>query len=567
MQQNDSRAVRPRTGDKPSSAGEAGKRTSPADDRQRRGGPLSRTKAGGLGQQRFRIQAAILAGTSVLGGAILANGCSAEAEDNCFGCTGPGPSSSANAGGGGGGGGSSTSSGEGGILVLTDGGSDAAPDVFVNPCGTGCGPTELCDPAHVGLDDDCDGQVDETCDCQSGQAHKCFKGDPSYHGTEGCFDGTEKCTENGSWGPCIGGFHATSEDSCFLNNEICRPIQAVPFQNVNLKDGTGLFSGNALTESWTVACPPGVDPCPAVDGMNPADDYKPLQSGEYTVTYTKTVQGGEPEQCTYPLFVGARGLRVELQWEWPSTNTNFSTGDVDLHLHRPNNTQPWDIGGSANDCGYANCKVGSFSGGFGVDWFSGVAPPDPVNWYLDPDVNQNTCYFAPRGAGSDWQNLGLGCHNPRLDIDNTSCDTSSTDPDDTSFCAPENINVDFPPKNQWFRVGVHYYSGYSVAYDLHPTVNIYCEGALAAQLGPAGTFYAPPAPPTAVTFAPSDGQGGVSGNRFWMVADVVFSPEEGCSPASCIVQPLYADEVAKTPLLTSSTVAETTFGPDYPPLP
>src|SRR6185369_13881753 len=95
----------------------------------------------------------------------------------------------------------------GGGIIFPDGGKDAPDDVMVNPCGTQCGPTELCDDAHLGLDDNCDGQADEGCSCMPGQAHFCFKGDPSYRGTPGCFDGVEKCTESGSWGPCVGGKH------------------------------------------------------------------------------------------------------------------------------------------------------------------------------------------------------------------------------------------------------------------------------------------------------------------------------------------------------------------------
>lgn len=508
-------------------------------------------------QRRFHVQAILLAGTSIAVTAAVANGCSAEPEENCFGCAGgsTGTMTTAGTNVGGAGGATSSSSGDGGFNPLPDGGPDAPPDVQVNPCGTECGPTELCDPAHVGLDDDCDGLVDEICNCQAGQAHACFKGDPSYHGTAGCFDGTEKCTENGTWGPCIGGVHATPEEQCFLNNEVlCHPIQAVPFQDVNLKSGTGSFSANAVTETWEVACPAGVNPCPAVGGANPTDDFKPLQSGEYSVTYTKTVAGGPDESCTYPLFVGARGLRVELQWEWEEL-----TADVDLHLHQPNDTTPWAIGGSNADCGFANCKASGFNPPM---WFNGVAPPDPVNWYLDPVFDQNTCYFAPRGVGQEWQNIGMGCRNPRLDLDNIDCSIGSTNPDDFDFCAPENINVDYPPTDQWFRIGVHYYSSHGISYDLHPQVKIYCDGALAADLGSQG-YYDPESP---VTFAPVDGES-FGTNRFWMVADVRFKPADECSPASCTVQPLHSDPVLKTPLLATQAQAEANFGPDYPIIP
>ena len=155
-----------------------------------------------------------------------------------------------------------------------------------------------------------------------------------------------------------------------------------------------------------------------------------------------------------------------------------------------------------------------------------------------------------------WEMLGKGCHNPRLDLDNVYCDHTVTDPNEGSFCAPENANIDFPPLGVWTRIGVHYYSNHGLSYDVHPTVKVFCDGALSAELGPIG-FYDPETP---VTFAAADG-----GLRFWLVADVIFLKDE-CFKG-CIVQPLYSDKATKTPFLTISDVAESTFGPPYPPVP
>ena len=503
-----------------------------------------------------RIALLCLAATiAFAGGLAVPAGCSAS----------PGPPSNAGGSGGSGGSGAATtaptggSGGVGGIFDV-DGGPDAGPDATMNPCGTKCGDFELCDPEHVGLDDDCDGQVDETCDCGAGEAHSCFEGDPSYIGSPGCFPGSMKCSENGTWGPCIGGVHATDAEKCFVNDQsTCHPIQAVPFQDVNLKDGTGSFGVGAVpgTEVWTVTCPPGVSPCPGVFGMGPADDFKPLQSGEYSVTYTKGVEGGGAASCTYPLFVGAPGLRVELEWEHDLGGKGV---DLDLHVHKPGDTTPWSFDGQPQNCAWTNCTIEQFAVGFGPDWFDGLAPPAPVDWYVDPVFERNTCYFAPRGKGLEWQALGKGCHNPRLDLDNLGCDPLVLDVDDADFCAPENVNVDFPPTKEWFRIGVHYFSNNGLGYEVHPRVKVFCEGALAAELGPAG-YHVPEAP---ITFAPSDGAG--SGHLFWLAADVVFK-EGTCGTKSCVVQPLYVDPAAKTPLFTVDFAAEVGFGPPFPPVP
>src|SRR5262249_25583335 len=150
-----------------------------------------------------------------------------------------------------------------------------------------CGPMELCDTAHLGYDDNCNGEADEGCPCQPGQVHWCFKGDPSYRNAAGCFDGTETCSELGQWEPCVGVVHAVPWANCFVKNTMSCPLcTAVPGKVVDLKTGTGQFSLNALpgSEKYAVQCPMGVSQCPAV---MPPQNFSEIQSGEYTVTYSK----------------------------------------------------------------------------------------------------------------------------------------------------------------------------------------------------------------------------------------------------------------------------------------
>ena len=129
------------------------------------------------------------------------------------------------------------------------------------------------------------------------------------------------------------------------------------------------------------------------------------------------------------------------------------------------------------------------------------------------------------------------------------------------FCTPENINVDYTPTDQWFRIAVHYYWNHSQTYDVHPEVKVFYDGGQFADLGPQG-YYVPAAP---VTFPAAQGtdMGGV-GNLFWLVADVALV-EDGCGNVTALVQPLYADPTNLTPFFTDEVTA-TTQG-FYPPLP
>ena len=110
-----------------------------------------------MGRLRFSASLLIFAGAAVSGAGVAAS-CSAEGT----------PIAPSGGGGGGGGGGGEPGAGEGGDggqgtggLLNVDGGLDPADDVTVNPCGTACGPKELCTATHLGLDDDCDGEIDE----------------------------------------------------------------------------------------------------------------------------------------------------------------------------------------------------------------------------------------------------------------------------------------------------------------------------------------------------------------------------------------------------------------------
>jgi hypothetical protein len=73
------------------------------------------------------------------------------------------------------------------------------------PCTGVVGPTaEIC---NDGKDNNCDGQVDEGCECSPGQTQSC--GGTSTVGA--CHPGTQACDSTGHWGPCQGAQGPTKE--------------------------------------------------------------------------------------------------------------------------------------------------------------------------------------------------------------------------------------------------------------------------------------------------------------------------------------------------------------------
>ena len=63
------------------------------------------------------------------------------------------------------------------------------------------------------LDNDCDGQTDEGCNCQPGQERAC--------GTDegDCSAGNQTCAANGNWGPCVGEVRAVEEQCDGRDND------------------------------------------------------------------------------------------------------------------------------------------------------------------------------------------------------------------------------------------------------------------------------------------------------------------------------------------------------------
>ncbi|MBK6514124.1 MAG: hypothetical protein IPG04_08385 [Polyangiaceae bacterium] len=63
--------------------------------------------------------------------------------------------------------------------------------------GGGCNQAEVCN----GADDDCDGDVDEGCDCDDGETQACYSGPAGTEGVGECAPGTQTCA-GGAWGDC-----------------------------------------------------------------------------------------------------------------------------------------------------------------------------------------------------------------------------------------------------------------------------------------------------------------------------------------------------------------------------
>lgn len=430
----------------------------------------------------------------------------------------------------------------GGMPVETDGGTRPVRDAGEgNACMPGCGPTESCGSGEGnGLDDNCNGEVDEGCMCTAGTRRECFAGYPYERNVGQCTDGSMLCQEFGTWGPCVGGVTPSDEVCDGVDNNCsgatdeelagCTPpIQCPGFEqasplSTHMLDGSRVYSGTDATAwAWSIECPSSVpaELCPTISNANSRDaSVYVTSSGAYRVNVAVTLGDGSVQRCGWALYVrgGEGSLRVELNWD---TMTTPPGTDLDLHLHRwTANTGESQWFGD-DDCYFANCTPDAYTDPFGFGSFG-------TDWGL-PNSALTNCQNAPHGGGNTWTEIG-GCHNPRLDIDTNggaSCDASDTDADSSSFCAPENINIDNPQTGRPYRIAVNYYSNHDESGPTNAWVNIYCGGGLRASFGRDNPIY---------SFESAQGNGSGQGNASWIVADVVFFP--GPCGLECRVFPI-----------------------------
>jgi hypothetical protein len=186
---------------------------------------------------------------------------------------------------------------------------DGACQVTVDVCQNGqlvvCtpnppAPVEACD----GTDDDCDGTIDNGCSCLDGTSQPCYSGPAGTENVGTCLGGTQTCA-GGQWGACVGEVVPDTE-TCDGADEDCDG--AVDEDLGTLSCGQGICANtvpscqNGAPNTCTPLPVSGPEVCDGLDNNcngSVDDGIAPLSCGQGACA--NTVPGclnGAPNTCT-----------------------------------------------------------------------------------------------------------------------------------------------------------------------------------------------------------------------------------------------------------------------------
>jgi hypothetical protein len=392
-----------------------------------------------------------------------------------------------------------------------------------------------------GIDNDCDGRVDNDarCACERGAARSCFRGPAGRRNVGACTSGIQRCVgvEFSYWGPCEDSVAPSVERCDGVDNDCngcadelnhCKPSlscpglddlrvpSALPFVPY-LLDAKRFYTGpEAISYHFAIRGSPcdrmfsRIDPlADAVSGTQSFELLDPHAaqthvvfslSGSYTVDLTVVTKAGEL-RCSFVVHVRGPGLRVELCWDktGPSAQRRGDAVDLDLHLGKLGVTQQFE---SEADCYWQTCRGATGPWGY-------------------PDTRELGGCTGPTAQNfAAYSQLGF-CPNPRLDADNR------LDARSRAVYITENVNLDVPVPGDRFRIAVLYKAnvlsdiqtgdaGAATSIDARAWVNVYCGGDLL------GTFGGDPEQqldPDAIRLS--------APGMLWRVADVAVS-SAGC---------------------------------------
>jgi hypothetical protein len=158
---------------------------------------------------------------------------------------------------------------------------------------------EVCD----GIDNDCDDDVDEVCECVVGSPDEaCYSGPRGTLGVGACEAGTRACQDDGTWGPCSGEV-LPLEEQCNAVDDDCDIDLDEGFDQIACGAGICQVTIEGCVDGVPQACVPGepadVELCNGVDDDcdEELDEDCPCNGDESEPCYTGPDQTEGVGEC------------------------------------------------------------------------------------------------------------------------------------------------------------------------------------------------------------------------------------------------------------------------------